>query len=97
MEAIASREMTEHGLHGWTFGLANTKRRLGVCKNFPPSKLAIIAGLGYDKMTGNVWKALQRLTELKLIELTIPAKPNSKNQKRRITQKGLHALSDNSQ
>ena len=32
LEAIASREMTKHGLHGWTFGFANTKRRLGVCK-----------------------------------------------------------------
>ena len=32
LEAIASREMTKHGLHGWTFGLADTKRQLGVCK-----------------------------------------------------------------
>lgn len=32
LEAIASREMTKHGLAGWTFGLANTKRQLGVCK-----------------------------------------------------------------
>jgi predicted SprT family Zn-dependent metalloprotease len=32
LEAIASREMTKHELHGWTFGMANTKRRLGVCK-----------------------------------------------------------------
>jgi hypothetical protein len=32
LEAIASRELLKHGLHGWTFSLANTKRRLGVCK-----------------------------------------------------------------
>lgn len=32
LEASAGREMMEHGLHGWTFGLAATKRRLGVCK-----------------------------------------------------------------
>jgi len=32
LEAIASREMMKHGLSGWTFGMANTKRRLGVCK-----------------------------------------------------------------
>ena len=32
LEAIASQEMTKHGLHGWTFGLANAKCRLGVCK-----------------------------------------------------------------
>ena len=29
---IASREMTKHGLQGWTFALANAKRQLGVCK-----------------------------------------------------------------
>src|SRR5450432_4244322 len=32
LEALASREMTKHGLNGWTFGLADTKRQLGVCK-----------------------------------------------------------------
>jgi predicted SprT family Zn-dependent metalloprotease len=32
LEAIVSREMAKHGLQGWSFGLANTKRRLGVCK-----------------------------------------------------------------
>ena len=33
LEAIASREMLKHGLLGWTFGLAKTKRRLGVCND----------------------------------------------------------------
>src|SRR3954469_529740 len=32
LEAIAARELTKHGLHGWTFALADTKRRLGACK-----------------------------------------------------------------
>ena len=32
LEAIASREMTKHGLDGWTFGLTDTKRQFGVCK-----------------------------------------------------------------
>ena len=32
LEAIAVRELRAHGLHGWTFALAKTKRRLGVCK-----------------------------------------------------------------
>ena len=32
LEAIASREMAKHGLLGWTFAFADTKRRLGVCK-----------------------------------------------------------------
>ena len=29
---IAGREMRNHRLHGWTFALAKTKSRLGVCK-----------------------------------------------------------------
>jgi predicted SprT family Zn-dependent metalloprotease len=32
LEAIAAQELRKHGLHGWTFGLADTGRRLGVCK-----------------------------------------------------------------
>ena len=32
LEAIAAQELRQHGLRGWTFGLAHTKRRLGVCK-----------------------------------------------------------------
>jgi predicted SprT family Zn-dependent metalloprotease len=32
LEAIAVQELTQHGLRGWTFGLTNTKRRLGVCQ-----------------------------------------------------------------
>lgn len=32
LATIANRELKKHGLSGWTFGLANTKRRLGVCK-----------------------------------------------------------------
>ena len=29
---IASEQISKHGLRGWTFAVANTKRRLGVCK-----------------------------------------------------------------
>ncbi|MDB5384554.1 MAG: SprT-like family protein [Planctomycetaceae bacterium] len=32
LEVIASQELAKHNLHGWTFGWANTKRRVGVCK-----------------------------------------------------------------
>ncbi|MHC5539842.1 SprT-like domain-containing protein, partial [Singulisphaera rosea] len=32
LAGIAVREMTAHGLRGWTFAFAGTKRRLGVCK-----------------------------------------------------------------
>ena len=32
LKATAAQELRKHGLHGWTFGLADAKRRLGVCK-----------------------------------------------------------------
>src|SRR5947209_9044949 len=32
LTAMASQEMAKHGLQGWTFALANTRRQLGVCK-----------------------------------------------------------------
>ena len=32
LKEIALRELRKHGLHGWTFGLAGTGRRLGACK-----------------------------------------------------------------
>ena len=32
LKSIAAQELKKHGLHGWAFGLADTKRRLGVCK-----------------------------------------------------------------
>jgi len=32
LESIAVHELAKHGLHGWTFALARTKRRLGVCR-----------------------------------------------------------------
>src|SRR4051794_34052099 len=32
LEAAAAEQLARHGLTGWSFGLAASKRRLGVCK-----------------------------------------------------------------
>jgi predicted SprT family Zn-dependent metalloprotease len=37
---LAKAEMTRHGLTGWTFALADTRRRLGVCK-YRPKRIEI--------------------------------------------------------
>jgi ATP-dependent DNA helicase RecG len=47
------------------------------------SKLGVKSG-----RSGHLKKAIERLRSLELIELTIPDKPQSKNQKMRITTKG---------
>jgi ATP-dependent DNA helicase RecG len=73
--------------------LSETERAiLKFCKDKPRSKREILAGLGYQSMTGHTKLALQRLAELGLLELTIPRTPNSRLQRRRITPKGLAVL-----
>ena len=58
----------------------------------PLSKAELVAALGYHSMTGHIHKALDRLDSLGLIALTIPDKPRSKSQKRRLTAKGRRFL-----
>ena len=40
LETIAVHELRKHGLHGWTFDLADTGRRLGVC-NYGTKRIEI--------------------------------------------------------
>lgn len=48
------------------------------------SKSQIADKLGYKRISGNLKDAIKNLLELKLIELTIPDKPTSKNQKYKL-------------
>jgi len=55
----------------------------------PLSGTEVARKFGYERLTGNIRQALQRLGQRGLIELTIPDKPNSKHQKRKLSAKGL--------
>jgi hypothetical protein len=75
--------------------LSATERRvLAALQAGPKSRAEIVAVLGCAKLTGNLRKALNRLDELGLITLTIPAQPNSSRQKRKITARGQYLLID---
>ena len=60
----------------------------------PRSRSDIADHLGLKSRSGNLYKAIDHLRTLGLIELTIPDKPQSKAQKMRITAAGLAWLKE---
>lgn len=58
----------------------------------PRRKVEIAEYLGVDRRSGNLKRALDSLQQLQLLELTIPDKPTSRNQKYRITETGRNLL-----
>ena len=73
--------------------LTETERRiLKLLRGGPLAAPEIVANLGYQGRSGHLKKALDRLSQLDLVALTIPSKPRSKNQKRQITAKGRRVL-----
>jgi ATP-dependent DNA helicase RecG len=68
------------------------KRVVRSLRSGPRSVPDIAQELGYASRSGHLKKALDRLDQLGLIALTIPTKPRSKNQKRRLTERGKAAL-----
>ena len=57
-------------------------------------KSDLISILGYTQRTRNYESAMHTLQERKLIAMTIPDKPRSKNQKYRLTDKGRAVLKE---
>lgn len=69
--------------------LTKTEARvLGFIQNQAKTRPEIAGHLGLKSRSGHLYKAIDHLRNLGYIELTIPDKPQSKNQKMRITEKG---------
>jgi len=60
----------------------------------PRSRPEIAGHLGLKSRSGHLYKAIDHLRNLGLVELTIPDKPQSKNQKMRITESGRAWLAE---
>ncbi|MBM4083201.1 MAG: hypothetical protein FJ272_00250, partial [Planctomycetes bacterium] len=68
------------------------RKILSACADKPQSTPDLLALLGYGSRTGNLKKALARMRTVGFLELTIPDKPRSKNQRYRLTTTGRRAL-----
>ena len=63
-------------------------RIMKACLTSPRSAPDLVKSLGYTSRTGNFKLGLNRLIRMELLELIIPDRPRSKNQKYILTDKG---------
>ena len=56
----------------------------------------LLTALGYAVRTGNFKRGLTRLIAMDLLEMSMPGKPRSKNQKYRLTAKGRKLIKEKS-
>ena len=70
------------------------QRVLWILRQAPMSRSAISTRLGHKSVSGRLKKAIRLLMDDKLIEYTIPEKPNSRLQKYRLTESGKTRLAE---
>lgn len=75
---VKLNEMQLHILQALRDGLQKTKE--------------IVAAPGIRSVSGSLWKTLEQLDDLGLIALTIPGKPRSSKQQRKLTERGRKVL-----
>jgi len=87
---VAAHDEAHHEAHDEAHDeLTDTETRvLRFVEGQPKSRPEIADQLGLKSRSGHLYKAIDHLRNLGFIELTIPEKPQSKNQKMRITGKG---------
>ena len=91
---VGAHDEAHDGAHdGAHEPLSDSERSLlELCLDHPMSTHDLLKGLGYETRTGNFKRAVGRMLEVGALEMTIPGKPRSKNQKYRVTGKGRRWL-----
>ncbi|MFZ4802959.1 MAG: Fic family protein [Chlorobium sp.] len=72
--------------------LTETMKKIIMLLIEPKSTPQLLVQLGYPRRTRNYEAAIKGLLDFKLIEMTLPDKPRSKNQQYRLTEKGKHLI-----
>ncbi|HVZ41047.1 MAG TPA: RNA-binding domain-containing protein [Candidatus Kapabacteria bacterium] len=91
---VGDRNLTQEGGHSEELVALNETeyRLLKLAKRTPIDSQRILNELEHATLSGNVRRALDRLMKLGLLEYTIPDRPRSKLQQRRITPLGRRYL-----
>ena len=64
------------------------RRLLQLCCGQPKTTKQLLLGLGYKARTGNFKRVLARMLKAACLEMTLPDKARSKNQRYRLTARG---------
>jgi ATP-dependent DNA helicase RecG len=90
MLEVGAHDEAHHEAHdGAHEDLTDTEARiLQFLAAEPRNRPDIANHLGLQSRSGHLYKAIDHLRNLRFVELTIPDKPQSKNQKMRITSIG---------
>ena len=70
------------------------QRIQSILRHTPRSRSEISIGLGHKSVSGRLNQAIRLLMDDKLIEYTIPEKPNNRLQKYRLTENGKSRLAE---
>ncbi len=90
MPGVQAHEKAHEGAHGEAHQeLMETEASIvSFVSSQPRSRPAIAEHLGLKSRSGHLYKSIDHLRNMGFIELTIPDKTQSRNQKMRITEKG---------
>jgi len=95
-------EVAQVGVHDGVYNVAHDgvhdvsltemMKKIIILLIVPKSTPQLLVQLGYPRRTRNDEAAIKGLLDFKLIEMTLPEKPRSKNQQYRLTEKSKHLI-----